>query len=106
MHATAPAVDLPPPRMALRHLMSWGDGLASAKDVIEHMSDSVKDGEVQHPMVHRLAGAQGLGSRGLTALLSECGIAAPIAEIPGGLLATHFVRPSSLPQLKMSIRLV
>ena len=88
-----------PPRMGLRHLRNWGDGLASAKEVIANMADAVQDGEVKHPMIHRLAKIQGVPAQGLADLMTACGIALPIEKIPGGTLVTDFARPSSLLKL-------
>ena len=47
----------PPPRMALNHLRDWGEGLISARKLVCNMDDAVQDGEVTHPMIHRLAAA-------------------------------------------------
>ena len=40
---------------AAGHLLDWADGAASASSIKRHNYLTVRDGEVKHPMVHRLA---------------------------------------------------
>ena len=89
------------PLLALGHLLDWGDGVSSARQVVKHMSHAVLDGEVTHPMVHRLAraamgqpSASGAAQK-LLGLMGECGFLDIITEVPGS-LATHMVLPSHL----------
>ena len=89
---------VPPPKSALRHLLNWGDGATPAVELGRHMQDLVDDGEVQHPMVHNLAGIlgsqEGSAAHRLFGLLERCGFPALISEMPGPLM-THFVKPST-----------
>ena len=86
----------PPPRSALRHLLHWGTGEATAARVVDHMDDLIQDGECTHPMVHRLGGLQPTrAARGFLQLLGEeCGFDALIRVVPGNL-----VKAVSLPSL-------
>ena len=70
--------------------------MESAKQLVAHMNDLVRDGEVKNPMVHRLAKVAGTPSEGISKLMTDCGFANLISEVPGGSLAKHFVRPSAL----------
>ena len=78
--------------------------------MIAHMDDAVRDGEVKHPMVHRLARVTADPARGLMSLMDECGFGAAISSVPGplvsdmclpssilNLLHDHF--PNKLPEL-------
>ena len=75
----APAQARPAPLQALGQLRDWGDGLLSAHQVAAHMLQGVRDGEITHPMVHRLGrllqnqqDARGIAQR-LADMLGECG---------------------------------
>lgn len=97
--AAAPA-DRPPPRQALSHLLDWGDGVQSARKMVGHMADAVEDGEVTHPMVHRLAGpgadcTAANAARCVFGMMRECGFCELITEIRTPLVS-HCVLPSSM----------
>ena len=87
---------LPPPRSALRHLLSWGTGYSSAANVVWHMSDLIADGESTHPMVRRLGALEpGKATKGFLDLLGEqCGFQALLRDVPGALV--HSICPPSV----------
>ena len=91
----------PPPLVALGHLLDWGDGAVSAMHIGRHFQYNVLDGEVTHPMVHRLAAissdreSSGNAARKLADLMDTCGFGDLISEGEGRLV-THMVLPSRL----------
>ena len=54
VHAERPAF-VQPPLQALGRLKAWGDREGIASKMMVHLQSSVIDGDVTHPMVHRLA---------------------------------------------------
>ena len=98
--APIPSPPPPPPRQALRHLLKWGDGLQSAIEVGQFMRDAVLDGEIGHPMIHRLGGILGRDRPGgaaghLLNLMEECGFSSLVTALPGAVVS-HMVKPSTL----------
>ena len=71
--------------------------------VCAHLKHTIRDGEVSHPMVHRVAacasGPESESTRGVSAklvkLMTDCGVDGPIKSTPGPIL-THIVSPSDL----------
>ena len=101
--ATAPEPK-PPSKLALGHLLEWGDGMSSARQVGFHMANEVDDqGENCHPMVRKLASIHDRGARDthsagkLMDLLIDHGLTAPIVDMDDPASpATHMIPPSKL----------
>ena len=63
------------------------------------MRDAIRDGEVTHPMVHRIGNVAqsqpGAAARGLLGLMEQCAVDRVICSLPGPTV-TEFVRSSYL----------
>ena len=67
----------------------WGDGVQSARQVVRRTSYVVRDGEVTHPMSHRLGALVGSptpdhAARHLLGLLVTCGYTNLVSATPWG----------------------
>ena len=90
-----------PSRQALGLLKEWGDGFLSARQVCWHSWLAVQDGEVTHPMLHRLASLydptnphKGVSNR-LLSLLEGAALDSCIVPT-GGTIVSHMVSPFRL----------
>ena len=90
-----------PSRAALGHLLDWGEGSTSARQMVRHLNNIVADGETRHPMILRLAAAgegdnaRGSAAHGVARLMEQCGFARLITAIPNAPVS-HMCLPSSL----------
>ena len=96
----APAVASRPSQLALGHLLEWADGVESAVQVANHMSNAIAGG-LSDPLIARLARHAGNTTnqncnQNMRALLEELGLMALITEIPDSPRWTHVIKPSAL----------
>ena len=93
-----------PSRAALGHLLDWGDGATSARQLVRHLSNIIADGETRHPMIRRIVeagtggGGGGVAAEALNGLmLNRCGFANLITEVQGAAV-TNLCLPSTMLQ--------